>query len=238
MDSNLLKTKSLEQLCQRRRARRQGAQAHADGLRPDTARHRRHHRHRHLRADRHRGGQPGGSGHRRVVSGRRPRLRVCGPVLRRVRLDDPHRGQRLYLRVRHARRDLRVDDRLGPHSRVRGRVDDRRRRLERVFPADPRRLRPAPAGVDDGVAVGDGRRGDQPAGRDHRAVHHGAARRGRPRERALQRGDGRHQAGGRAVLHRRRRHVRQARQLVAVHAVRLLGRDGRGGRRLFRLHRV
>ncbi len=66
----------------------------------------------------------------------------------------------------------------------------------------------------------------------------GAARRGRPRERALQRGDGRHQAGGRAVLHRRRRHLREARELVAVHALWLLGRDGRGGRRLFRLHRV
>ena len=70
-----------------------------------------------------------------------PRLRLRRAVLRRVRGDDSDRRQRLHLRLRHARRDLRLDDRLGPDSRVRRRVDDRGGRLERLLPAHPRRLR-------------------------------------------------------------------------------------------------
>ena len=46
------------------------------------------------------------------------------------------------------------------------------------------------------------------------------------------------QAGGRAVLHRRRRRLRQAGELEPVHALRLVGRDGRRRRGLLRLHRL
>ena len=52
---------------------------------------------------------------------------------------------------------------------------------------------------------------------------HGAARGRRARERALQRGDGRDQARRRPLLHRRRRQLREAGELVAVHALRLAG---------------
>ena len=65
----------------------------------------------------------------------------------------------------------------------------------------------------------------QPSGRAHRPCDHGAAGRRRARERALQRRDGRHQARRRALLHRRRRDLRQAGELVALHALRLSGRD-------------
>ena len=80
-----------------------------------------------------------GPGHRAVVRARRPRLRLRGALLRRVRGDDSDLRQRLYLRLRHARRDLRVDDRLGPDPRIRRRLDDGRGRLERLLPADSRR---------------------------------------------------------------------------------------------------
>ena len=61
---------------------------------------------------------------------------------------------------------------------------------------------------------------------------------GRARIGPVQRGHGRHQGRGHPVLHRGGRHVREAGQLVAVHAVRLLGRDGRGRGRVLRLHRL
>ena len=59
MDSNLLKTKSIEQLVGDVEHGAQGAEAHAVRAGPDAARYRRHHRHRHLRAHRHGGGQSG-----------------------------------------------------------------------------------------------------------------------------------------------------------------------------------
>ena len=59
MDSNLLKTKSIEQLVGDAESGAQGAEADADGDGPDAARHRRDHRDRHLRPDRHGGRQPG-----------------------------------------------------------------------------------------------------------------------------------------------------------------------------------
>ena len=65
-------------------------------------------------------------------------------------------------------------DRLGPDPRVRGGLDDGGDRLERLLPAHPRRLRAPPAGVDGG---GPGHRaggGPQPARRPHRARDHRA----------------------------------------------------------------
>ena len=128
-------------------------------------------------------------------------LRLRGAVLRRVRLDDSGRRQRLHLRLRDARRAVRLDHRLGPHPRIRGRVDDRRHRLERLLPdASSRGF-----GLDlpAWMAAGARRTGrHQPAGRPHRAADHCAAGDRRPRERPVQRRHGGRQAGGRAVLHR------------------------------------
>ena len=47
---------------------------------------------------------------------RRPRLRVRRPLLRRVRLDDPDRRQRLHLFLRDDGRAGGVDHRLGPRA--------------------------------------------------------------------------------------------------------------------------
>ena len=93
-----------------------------------------------------------GPGHRAVVRARGTGVRLRRALLRGVRRDDSDLRQRLHLRLRDARRDLRVDDRLGPDPRIRRRVDDRRGRLERLLPAHPRRLRHSPAGVDVGRA--------------------------------------------------------------------------------------
>ena len=125
----------VDRAARRRRRARQAPEAHADRVRPHPARHRRDHRHRHLRAHRHGGREPGRARDHALVHAGRARLRVRRAVLRGVRVDDPDRRQRLHLRLRDARRDRRVDDRLGPDPRVRGRLDDRRDRLERLLPA-------------------------------------------------------------------------------------------------------
>ncbi len=146
----------------------------------------------------------------------------------------PIAGSRLYLRVCDARRAGRVDDRLGLDPRIRGRLDDGRDRLERLHAAAARGIRHHAAAGDRRGAAG---RHHQPAGGDHRAVDHGPAGRRRARVGALQRGDGRDQAGGGAVLPRRRHHLRRARELAAVRAVWVAGHHGgrRGG--VLRLHR-
>ncbi len=59
MDSNLLKTKSIEQLVGDAEHGAKALKRTLTAHRSDAARHRRDHRHRHLRAHRHRGGQPG-----------------------------------------------------------------------------------------------------------------------------------------------------------------------------------
>ena len=55
--------------------------------------------------------------------------RLAGAVLRRVRVDGARRRIGLHLRLRHARRVLRVGHRLGPDSRVRARRGHGRRGL-------------------------------------------------------------------------------------------------------------
>ena len=83
----------------------------------------------HRRGDR-RPRRPGGGARLRR---RRHRLRLRRPLLRRVRLDDPDRRQRLHLRLRHHGRARRLDHRLGPGARVRGRRRHGGDRLERVL---------------------------------------------------------------------------------------------------------
>ena len=74
-------------------------------------------------------------------------LRLRRALLRRVRVDDPDRRQRLHLRVCHARRVVGLDDRLGPDPRVRRRLDDRRDRMERLHAAAAARRRHRSAGL-------------------------------------------------------------------------------------------
>ena len=74
------------------------------------------------RRGRARHGRPGAHA---LLRGRRPHLHLRGALLRGVRLDGAGRRLGLHLRLRHARRAVRLDHRLGPGARVRGR---RRRR--------------------------------------------------------------------------------------------------------------
>ena len=110
-------------------------QARARPDRPRDARHRRHHRDRDLRADGRRRGRSRRARGGRVLRGRRARLCARGPVLRGIRDDDPDLGQRLQLRLRDARRDHRLGDRLGPDPRVRRRRLGGRERLVRATSA-------------------------------------------------------------------------------------------------------
>ena len=84
----------------------------------------------------------------------------------------------------------------------------------------------------------DARGGDEPAGGADRSGDHGPARDRHPRERALQRDHGRDQAGRGGLLPGRGLQVREARELVAVRALRLVRDHGRGRGRLLRLHRL
>ncbi len=47
-------------------------------------------------------------------------LQLCGALLCRTGFDDPHRRQRVHIFLRDARRDFRVDHRLGPDPRICG----------------------------------------------------------------------------------------------------------------------
>ena len=62
----------------------------------------------------------------------RGRLRVRRLVLFRVRRDDSHRRQRLYLRLYDHGRIRRLDHRLGAGARICARRGHRRHRMERV----------------------------------------------------------------------------------------------------------
>ena len=77
-----------------------------------------HHRGGHLRADRRGGGRLRRAGDHSLLRRRRRRLRPGRVVLRRVRRHGPRGRQRLRLRLHHAGRNLRLDHRLGPDSRI------------------------------------------------------------------------------------------------------------------------
>ena len=67
--------------------------------------------------------------HRHLVFPGRHGLQLRRTVLCRTGLDDSHRRQRLHLLLRDARRNLRLDHRLGPHPRIRRQQRGRRHRL-------------------------------------------------------------------------------------------------------------
>ena len=89
-----------------------------------------------------------GPGADALLRRRRHRLHLRGALLRRVRLDGAGGRLGLHLRLRHARRALRLDHRLGPGPRVRRRLGDRGPRLVALLPGLHRHLRaPAPEGA-------------------------------------------------------------------------------------------
>ena len=219
-----------------------------------TARHRRHHRHGHLRADR-----PGRRGQRRA--GHRPvdgprRLRQCAgrPVLRRVRVDRAGRRFGLHLRLRHARRVRRLDHRLGSRARVRAGRGDRRGGLvglRRQLPARPRHH--LSGGAERGPrhrgGAGQRRHRDgrlQPAGRAHHRAGDDPARRRHPGVGAGQRRHRGRQGRGGPPRHRRRHRLREHGELASVRAaqhrdvrrVRVERRRPGGRRHLLRVHRL
>ena len=164
----------------------------------------------------------------RYVAGR-ARLRLRRALLRGVRRDDSDLRQRLHLRLRDARRDLRLDDRLGPDPRVRRRIDDGRDRLERLLPAAS-----SPGfGVDLPVwmSAAPGHRGRRARSSTCRPCSSSCVItallvigvRESARFNAVMVVD---QARRGPVLHRRRRRLRRAGELVALHAVRLARRHG------------
>ena len=73
------------------------------------------------------------AGARAFVRAPRRRLRAGGAVLRGARRDDPAGRQRVRLLVRDARRAGRLDHRLGPDPRVRGRQHRGGDRVERLL---------------------------------------------------------------------------------------------------------
>ncbi len=81
-----------------------------------------------------------GPGHFLVVPPCSSRLPVRRALLRRTCLDDSDRGKRVYVRLRDARRDLRLDHRLGSHPRVRRVQHGGGRRILGVFQRHPRRF--------------------------------------------------------------------------------------------------
>ena len=240
MASQLLQRKPLDrfQAEAEGRAGRPGAQARARPDRPRDAGHRRDHRHRDLRADGRGGGRPRRPGRGRLVRGRGARLRLRGPLLRRIRDADPDLGQRLQLRLRDARRDRRLDHRLGPDPRVRRRLLRRGERLVGLFPRDPREHGDDASGR--ALARAGDRRGraGQSAGaaRDPRGLD--PARDRDPRERAHQRGDRGAQAGRDPVRDRGGLLARGSLELAPVRALRLERGDGGRRDRVLLLHRL
>ena len=101
-----------------RRSRAHQLQRAVGAARPDRARPRRDHRHRHLRHHR-RGDRRRRPGDHPVVRPRRRHLRVLRALLRRAGVDDPGLRQRLHVLLRDDGRARRVDHRLGPDPRVR-----------------------------------------------------------------------------------------------------------------------
>ena len=212
----------------------EGGEPPAADARPgpaDEPRRRRDHRHGHLRPDR--AGRPrqDGPGADALVRRRGGRLRLRGPLLRRVRLDGPGRRLGLHLRLRDARRALRLDHRLGPRPRVRRRLRHRGARLvaatSRTSSASSastcRRPARSPRSTTtraSGTSWRPGRFIDLPA-IVITFVITAILVNGIRESATLQRGDGRLQARHRPLRDRRRRVLRQPGELAAVRALRL-----------------
>ena len=117
MAGALFRTKSIDRLCPTSHGTGEDdAQADPRSVRAGRARHRRDHRRRAVRAHRRRDRRAVGSVGDARVHRRRRRLRLRRPLLRRVRVDDSDRRQRLHLLLRDDGRARRLDHRLGPDA--------------------------------------------------------------------------------------------------------------------------
>ena len=186
------------------------------------------------RGRRHR--RPGG--HPVVRAGRRG-LHVLRAVVRRTGVVDPGVGQRLHLRLRHPRRDRRLDHRLGPDPGVRRLGRRGRGRLGRQLQRLPgRRVRRRSCPTRSPTSPEDGGVFNLPAVLVVLAITAAAGAR-RAGERPGQLRHGRRQAAGADVLHRRRVRRRSApSNFTPFFAGRARQRHHRGGDHLLRLHRV
>ena len=136
--------KSVESIIAANKRRASWIETHAGLGLAVGARNRRDHRRRHFRAHRHGRRQCRGAGGDGFVPSVGNRLRLCRFVLRRTRLADSRVGQHLHLYLRDARRDFRLDHRLGSGARIWRRRRDGRRRLVRLFQQGSARLRRQP----------------------------------------------------------------------------------------------
>ena len=163
-----------------------------------------------------------GPGADALVRGRRARLRLRRAVLRRVRLHGARGRLGLHLRLRHAGRAVRLDHRLGPDPRVRGRLGHRGPRLVALLPGLHRHLRPAScpqALADRALRLRPGDRAASSPPAPSSTCRPSSSPliitvilvKGIRESATLQRRHGRHQAGDRAVRHRRRRLLRRSR---------------------------
>ena len=165
-----------------------------------------------------------GPARRAVVRDRGSRLHLCGAVLCRTRVD--HAGIRIgvLVRLRHARRSVRLGDGLAAAARVRRRRIHRRGRLDRLRRQPVARLRRnrSRGTIEIHLAVPERRaaehrriqsdrgarhsRGDEPAGARRARIGAGQQR------------DRRDQGDGADRVHHHRRDVHESRKLVAVRA--------------------
>ena len=132
--------------------------------------------------------RPGaGPGDRLLVPAHGRRVRLRGTVLRRVRGDGAGRRVGVHVRVRVARRVRRVDHRLGPDRRVRGRQHRRRDRVGGILPRVAQPFRDRLAGLAlHGLPVGS-RCVQSPLGRRRRPTPTDAVSSRRPGRRAAHR---------------------------------------------------
>ena len=124
-----------------RRARARRAQEVARRNQSRAARHRLHHRHRHLRADGARRGAVRGPRDHHLVHHHGHAVRARRVVVRRARVGDPGVGLGVLVLVRVARRDRGVDHGRAARARVRPRRFDGRRRVVGLRRELPARLR-------------------------------------------------------------------------------------------------
>ena len=188
-------------------------------------------------------------GARALVPAARRGLRAGRALLRRTGRDDSAGGQRVRLFVRHARRNRRVDHRLGPDPRVRRRQRGGRdlvvgllqvaaERMDRIPRLAHDRLPNRPAVercggawlAPHGAAPVRHPDPDQRSGLRDRDADHRVAADGRAGERHGEQHHGRHQTAGARSLHRDGDAAHQPGELPPVHAQRVPRRRTRAPR--------
>ena len=182
-----------------------------------------------------------GPAHRHLLHPGRHRLLVCGALLRRAGLDDPHRRFGLHLQLRHAGRNLRLDHRLGSHPRIRRQQRGRLRQLFRIPQGAAGAVRPRPARTLELARLCGGQVDRlllQRSRVSHRDDFELAAGARRARVGAGQQHHGGHQDRGHRAVSRGRRQPGAQIQLGAVCALGIQRHPHRRRHRLLHLHRL